>query len=67
MTYLEWEILDRMRLSRIIQLYQIALIYFNIEKETIKMDLMSTLDKYMKKITNFNKLFLMKHLFIMKM
>ena len=46
---------------------QVKLVDFNFSKEKTMEGVMSALDKLYEKTMNFNKVFLMKHLFNMKM
>jgi len=66
MTDTEWDILDRKALETI-RLCPAASVMFNISKETITEGLMSALEKLYEKPSILNKVFLMKHLFNMKM
>ena len=66
MTDIEWEILDRKAL-RIVRLCLVASFAFDISKETTTEGLMQTLVKLYEKPLASNKVFLMKHLFNMKM
>ena len=66
MTDTEWDILDRKALGKI-RLCLAPLVAFNISKETTTKGLMSTLAKIYEKPLASNKVFLMKHLFNMKM
>ena len=63
---IEWEILDRKALGTV-QLCLAALVAFNISKETTIEGLIKALTKLYKKPSASNKVFLMKHLFNMKM
>ena len=62
----DWEILDRKAL-RSIRLCLAPFITFNISKAKMIVELMETLAKLYKKPSGSNKVFLMKHLFNMKM
>jgi hypothetical protein len=62
----EWEVLDRKALGTI-WLCLAALVAFNISKEKTMKDLMKALAKLYEKPSASNKVFLMKHLFNMKM
>ena len=62
----KWEILDRKAL-RIVRLCLAASVAFNISKETTTKGLIKTLAKLYEKPSTSNKVFLMKHLFNMKM
>ena len=66
MTDTEWDILDKKALGTI-RLCLAASVVFNISKETKTEGLMSTLAKLYEKPLASNKVFLMKHLFNMKM
>ena len=66
MTNEEWEILDRKELGTI-QLCLAVSIAFNISKEKTIVDLINALAKLYEKPSASNKVFLMKHLFNMKM
>ena len=66
MTDTEWDILDRKALGTI-RLFLVASVAFNISKEMTTKCLMSTLAKLYEKPSSSNKVFLMKHLFNMKM
>eukprot|EP00253_Pinus_taeda_P009048 PITA_09048 len=66
MTYIEWNILDRKALGTI-RLCLATSLAFNISKETTKDGLMLALAKIYEKPSASNKVFLMKHLFNMKM
>ena len=66
MTDAEWEILDRKAL-RTIRLCLAASVAFNISKETTTEGLINALVKLYEKPSASNKVFLMKHLFNMKM
>ena len=66
MTDIEWDILDKKALGTI-RLCLVVSVVFNISKETKKEGLMSTLAKLYEKPSASNKVFLMKHLFNMKM
>ena len=61
----EWEVLDRKALGTI-WLCLASLVAFNILKEKTTKGLMSALSKLYKKPSASNKVFLMKHLFNMK-
>ena len=65
MTDTEWDILDRNALG-IIRLCLAASVAFNISKEMTIKGLMSTLAKLYEKPSASNKVFLMNHLFNMK-
>ena len=60
------EILDRKEIRRI-QLCLVQSVTFNITKVKMKKELMETLEKLCEKPSASNKVFLMKHLFNMKM
>ena len=62
----EWEILDRKALKTI-WLFLAASVAFNISKEKTIVDLINALAKLYEKPSASNKVFLMKHLFNMKM
>ena len=62
----EWEVLDRKELGTI-QLCLDSLVYFNISKEKTIEGVMSTLANLYENPLVSNKVFLMKHLFNMKM
>ena len=62
----EWEVLDRKAL-RTMQLCMDSLVDFNISKEKTTKGVMSELAKLYEKPLASNKVFLMKHLFNMKM
>jgi hypothetical protein len=62
----KWEVLDRKALG-IIQLCLETLVAFNISKEKTMDDLINALNKLYVKPSASNKVFLMKHLFNMKM
>ena len=62
----EWEILDIKEMGTI-WLFLATLVAFNISKEMTTTYLMKTLDKIYEKHSSSNKVFLMKHLFNMKM
>ena len=62
----DWEILDRNTLEYI-QFFLVLFVKFNISKEKMTIELMETLAKLYKKPSTLNKVFLMKHLFNMKM
>ena len=62
----EWEVIDRKALGTI-QLHLDSLVAFNILKEKTKEGMMSALGKLYEKPSASNKVFLMKHLFNMKM
>ena len=62
----EWEIIDRKALGTI-GLCLVALVAFNISKETTTKGLIKALAKLYEKLSASNKVFLMKHLFNMKM
>ena len=66
MTDVEWGILDRTALETV-QLYLAASVAFNISKETTTEGLIKALEKLYEKRSASNKVFLMKHLFNMKM
>ena len=66
MTDAEWEILDRKALETV-RLCLAALVAFNISKETTTEGLIRALVKLYEKPSALNKVFLMKHLFNMKM
>ena len=66
MTDIEWDILDRKALGTI-RMCLVTSITFNISKETTIERLMSTLAKLYEKPLASNKVFIMKHLFNMKM
>ena len=66
MTDAEWEILDRKAL-RIVRLFLVASVAFNILKETTIEGSIKALAKLYEKPSSSNKLFLMKRLFNMKM
>ncbi len=66
MTDTEWDILDREALG-IIQLFLVTSVAFNISKEMTTMGIMSALAKLYEKTLASNNVFLMKHLFNMKM
>jgi len=66
MTDTEWDILDIKALLTI-WLCLAALVAFNISKKTTIEGLMSALAKLYEKTSASNKVFLMKHLFNMKM
>ena len=66
MSHEEWEILDRKALG-IIWLCLAASVNFNISKEKIMVDLINALAKLYEKPSASNGVFLMKHLFNMKM
>ena len=66
MTDTEWDILDRKALGTI-RLFLAASVAFNITKETKSEGLMSALAKLYEKPSASNNVFLMKHLFNMKM
>ena len=66
MTDKEWEILDRKALG-IIRLCLTASVDFNISKEKTTVDPINALAKLYEKPSVSNKVFLMKHLFNMKM
>ena len=62
----EWEVLNRKTLGTI-QLWLASSVTFNISKEKTIEGVMSALSKLYKKPSASNKVFLMKHLFNMKM
>ena len=62
----EWEILDRKALGTI-QLCLAASVDFNISKEKTMVDMINALAKLFEKPSTSNKVFLMKHLFNMRM
>ena len=62
----EWEVLDRKALGTI-QLCLASSVVFNISKEKTTKGVMSALSKLYEKPPSSNKVFLMKHLFNMKM
>ena len=62
----EWEVLERKELG-IIRLFLASSVAFNISKEKTTEGVMSTLSKLYEKPSASNKVFLMKHLFNMKM
>ena len=62
----EWEVLDRKALGTI-QLCLASSVAFNISKEITTEGVMSALSKLYEKPSASNKVFLMKHLFNMKM
>ena len=66
MTYEKWEILDRKALGRI-WLWLALSMTFNIIKAKMTEELMQTLAKLYEKPSTSNKVFLMKHLFNIKM
>ena len=66
MIYEEWEILDTKELGTI-QLCLVTSLDFNISKENTMVDLINALAKLYEKPSTSNKVFLMKHLFNMKM
>ena len=66
MTDTEWEILNRKALGTV-RLCLTTLVAFNISKETTTKGLMQTLVKLYEKPSASNKVFLMKHLFNIKM
>ena len=66
MTDAEWNILDRKALGTV-RLCLAASVAFNISNETTTEGLMQTLAKLYEKPSASNKVFLMKHLFNMKM
>ena len=66
MTNIEWDIIDRKALGTI-RLCLVASVAFNISKETTTEGLMSVLAKLYEKPSTSNKVFIMKHLFNIKM
>ena len=66
MTDAEWEILDRKALGTV-RLYLATSVAFNISKETTIEGLIKVLAKLYEKPSASNNVFLMKHLFNMKM
>ena len=62
----KWDIFDRKALGTI-RLFRAVLVAFNISKEMTKEGLMSTLAKLYEKPLASNKVFIMNHLFNMKM
>ena len=66
MTNEDWDILDRKALESI-QLYLEPSVKFNITKTKTTEELMETLEKLYEKPSTSNKVFLMKHLFNIKM
>ena len=62
----EWEVLDKKALKTIMMCLASS-VAFNISKEKTTEGVMSTLSKLYEKLSASNKVFLMKHLFNMKM
>jgi hypothetical protein len=62
----EWVILDRKTLGTV-SLFLETLMAFNISKQNTMKDLTNTLDKLYEKPSTYNKVFLLKQLFNMKM
>ena len=62
----EWNIIDRKALETV-RLCLVALVAFNISNETTTEGLIKALEKLYEKPSASNKVFLMKHLFYMKM